>query len=153
MAIIILNRKTTLELQKNVEENKTILNDVDDSLKQRIVEAEDFSLNIRVELENTKEAFDNSLIGQDEELKTLIKNTQREIQSRSNDNLDKQNSEVQMRLGELSNQIELTHDKLKREKLETDEHFRNIGQSISSLKDESQHAVADKISELEKALQ
>ena len=109
-------------------------------------------MNIRVDLDNTKEAFDNSLIGQDEELKTLIKNTEREIQSRSNDNLDKQNGEVQMRLGELYNQIELTHDRLKREKLETDEHFRNIGQSISSLKDESQHTMADKISELEEAV-
>ena len=101
---------------------------------------------------NTKKSFDNSLIGRNEELKTLIKNTERKIQNRSNDNLDKQTGQVQMRLGELSNQIELTHDKLKREKLETDEHFRNIGQSISSLKDESQHAVADKISELEKAV-
>ena len=95
---------------------------------------------------NTKKSFDNSLIGRNEELKTLIKNTERKIQNRSNDNLDKQTGQVQMRLGELSNQIELTHDRLKREKLETDEHFRNIGQSISSLKDESQHALAEKIS-------
>ena len=73
MEIIISNRKTTLELQKNVEENKTILNDVDSSLKQRIAEAEDFSINIRVELDNNKKAFDNSFIGQDEELQTLIR--------------------------------------------------------------------------------
>ena len=93
LAIKIWKRKTTIEHQKSVEENKIILNDVD-SLKQRIAEAEDVSMNIRVDLDKTKKAFNNSLNGQNEELKTLIKNTEREIQSRSNDNLEKQNIEV-----------------------------------------------------------
>ena len=128
------------------------IKEVDNSLKKRLADTEDFSLNIRVDLDNTKKFLDTSISNQNEELKTLIKNTEKEMQERITDNMDKQNGEVHLRLGELSNQIELTHDKLKREKLEIDEHFRNIGQSISSLKADSQQLLSSKITELEDAV-
>ena len=128
-----------------MEANKANIEEVDQSLKHRVGEVEDISLNIRVDLDNTKATFVNDLKSQNQELKNIINYTEINLDSRHNDNLDNQNMAVQKKLGELSNQIEIANDKTKREKLEVDEHFRNIGQSISTLKNESEKSVTKKI--------
>ena len=73
------------------------IKEVDNALKKRLADTEDFSLNIRVDLDNTKKVLDNSISNQNEELKTLIKNTEKEIQERITDNMDKQNGEIHLK--------------------------------------------------------